>query len=70
MNEFLTITEVSKKLKLNRTDTYDLVKKGLIKATKLGSLKVAANELDRFINWSIGKDLSNLDNPKDLVSAS
>lgn len=69
MNEFLTITEVSKKLKLNRTDTYNLVKKGLIKATKLGSLKVATIELDRFINWSIGKDLSNLDNPVDLVNA-
>lgn len=69
MNEFLTITEVSKKLKLNRTDTYNLVKKGLIKATKLGSLKVAASELDRFIKWSIGKDLSDLDNPVDLVNA-
>lgn len=67
MNEFLTIAEVSKKLKLCRTKTYSLVNKGLIKATKLGSLKVAASELDRFINWSIGKDLSDLDNPKELV---
>ncbi|AJH02189.1 transcriptional regulator [Clostridium beijerinckii] len=68
MDELLTITEVSKKLKLNKTDTYSLVNKGLLKATKLGSLKVAASELDRFINWSIGKDLSNLDNPKELTS--
>ena len=35
---------------LNRTDTYLLVNKGLIKATKLGSLKVSSSELDRFIN--------------------
>lgn len=68
MNEFLTITEVARKLKLNRTNTYTLVNKGLIKATKLGSLKVAASELDRFINWSIGKDLSDLENPKELNS--
>ncbi|GEA33622.1 helix-turn-helix domain-containing protein [Clostridium diolis] len=68
MDELLTITEISKKLRLNKTDTYSLVNKGLLKATKLGSLKVAASELDRFINWSIGKDLSNLDNPKELTS--
>ncbi|AQR98092.1 helix-turn-helix domain-containing protein [Clostridium saccharoperbutylacetonicum] len=65
MDELLTITDVSKKLKLNRTDTCLLVNKGLFKATKLGSIKVSSNELDRFINWSRGKDLSDLDNPKD-----
>jgi hypothetical protein len=68
VDELLTIADVSKKLKLNRTDTYLLVNKGLLRATKLGSLKVSSSELDRFINWSMGKDLSDLDNPKDLIS--
>lgn len=61
----LTITEVS--IKLNMTDTYSLVNKGLLKVTQLGSLKVVESELNRFINWSIGKDLSDVDNPKDLI---
>lgn len=67
--ELLTITEVAKRLKLNRTDTYKLVNAGLIKATKLGNLKVSSKELERFIDWSIGKDLSDLNNPKELINS-
>ncbi|MBN1067146.1 helix-turn-helix domain-containing protein [Clostridium botulinum] len=65
--ELLTIKEVSKKLKINATDTYKLIKSGHIKALKLGSLKVASCELDRFILQSIGKDYSDLKGVTNLI---
>lgn len=64
--ELLTVSEVSKLLKVNNTYVYKLIKIGYLKALKLGSLKVPDTELERFINFSIGKDFSNLDDVKDL----
>ncbi|MVX63125.1 helix-turn-helix domain-containing protein [Clostridium chromiireducens] len=64
--ELFTIKEVSKKLKINPTDTYKLIKSGHISALKLGSLKVSSCELDRFIVDSIGKDYSVLNDVKQL----
>lgn len=64
--ELFTIKEVSKKLKINPTDTYKLIKAGHISALKLGSLKVASCELDRFIIDSVGKDYSVLNDVKYL----
>ncbi|MFU7517636.1 helix-turn-helix domain-containing protein [Clostridium sp. HCS.1] len=64
--EFFTVAEVSQKLKVNKTKVYELINLGLIKATKLGSLKVSSVELERFISGSIGKDFSNLEKVKEL----
>ncbi|OOM69514.1 helix-turn-helix domain protein [Clostridium sp. BL-8] len=64
--ELFTIKEVSKKLRINPTDTYKLIKSGHISALKLGSLKVASCELDRFIVDSIGKDYSLLNDVRKL----
>lgn len=64
--ELLTVKEVSKKLKINATDTYKLINKGYIKILKLGSIKVPDFELARFIKDSVGKDFSDLDNVKDI----
>lgn len=58
--ELFTVAEVAQRLKINKSKAYELINLGLIKATKLGSLKVSSVELARFIDWSIGKDLSNL----------
>lgn len=65
--ELLYISDVSKILKLCKSDTYKLIRSGLLRATKLGSMKVSTKELERFIDWSAGKDLSNLDNPKEIL---
>lgn len=65
--ELLTIKEVSKRLKMNTTDTYKLIKSGNLQALKLGSLKVTSLELERFIKEATGKDFSDLENVKDLV---
>lgn len=64
--ELFTVSEVSKLLKVNNTYVYKLIKTGYLKALKLGSLKVPDSELKRFIDFSIGKDFSDLDNVKDL----
>ena len=58
---------LSKKLKMNTTDTYKLIKSGNLQALKLGSLKVSSYELERFIREATGKDFSDLENVKELV---
>lgn len=65
--ELLTVQQVAKKLKVNKNTVYRLIKKGYITALKLGSLKVATTEVDRFIEFSIGKDFTDLDNVTELV---
>lgn len=64
--ELLTIKEVSKKLKLNVSDTYKLIRAGHLQALKLGALKVTSLELDRFIKEASGKDFSDFNNVKEL----
>ena len=64
--ELFTIKEVSKKLKLNVSDTYKLIRAGHLQALKLGALKVTPLELERFIRESSGKDFSDLNNVKEL----
>lgn len=64
--ELLTIAEVAKKLKINATDTYKLIKTGHLQALKLGSLKVTSLEIERFIRAASGKDFSDLNNVVDL----
>ena len=64
--ELLTIKEVSKKLKLNVSDTYKLIRAGHLQALKLGALKVTSLELDRFIKESSRKDFSDLNNVRPL----
>jgi len=61
-----TVDEVSKILKVNNNCVYDLIKKGHITALKLGRYKVTKYELIRFLKSYNGKDMSDLDNIKDL----
>lgn len=66
MKELLyTVPEVAKLLKMNPTSIHNLRKAGLIRFMKLGSYKVRAEELDRFLKACEGKDLSN---PYDIVN--
>ena len=60
--ELFTVKEVSKKLRINVTDTYKLIRAGHLQALKLGSLKVTSFELERFIREASGKDFSDLNN--------
>lgn len=64
--ELYTIKEISKKLKINVSDTYKLIKAGHLQALKLGALKVTSFELERFIINASGKDYSDLSKVKEL----
>ena len=45
-----TIAEVAKRLKGNRNTVYELIRKGRLKAVRLGSLKVREKALEEFLD--------------------
>lgn len=56
-----TVKEASIVLKTDEPTVRRLIEKRLLKALKLGRLKVRKVEIERFLEWAEGKDLSNLD---------
>lgn len=62
--ELLTVKEVAKKLKVNPTCVYGLMKSGHLEYLILGSRKVTDFELDRFLKESQGKDFTDMNNVK------
>ena len=62
----LTVIDTSKRLKTNKAVVYSLINKKLLKALKLGSLKVRNSEINRFLSENEGLDLSDLENIKSL----
>lgn len=61
-----TVVESAKLLKTDKPTIRRLVAKGFIKALKLGRLKIRKTELERFVQWAEGKDLTDLDNIKNI----
>lgn len=61
-----TVEEVASILKVNKNAVYDLIRKGILTALKLGRLKVTKPTLLKFLREYDGKDLSNLDDIKEL----
>lgn len=57
-----TVAETAKLLKTNSNYVYELIKRGLLPALKLGSYKVRRTALINFLEKNEGKDLTNLDN--------
>lgn len=57
-----TVKEASIVLKTDEPTVRRLIEKRFIKALKLGRIKVRKVEIERFLEWAEGKDLSNLDN--------
>ena len=45
-----TVSEVAKLLKVNRNFVYDEIKKGKLRAIKVGSIKVKREDLEAYIN--------------------
>lgn len=62
----LSVAEVAKKLKTNKNFIYTLIKAGLLKTLKIGSYKIRNSELNRFMVNYEGKDLSDLNDIKDI----
>lgn len=61
-----TVEEVASILKVNKNAVYDLIRRGILTALKLGRLKVTKPTLLKFLREYDGKDLSNLDDIKEL----
>lgn len=61
-----TIPEVAKLLKTDKGTVYELTRKGILKAMKLGCKKVSRFEIERFLREYAGKNLEDLDNITDL----
>lgn len=66
MDMLYTVEETAAILKVNKHTVYDLIKKGHLKAMKLGRIKVVKSELLRFIDEYNGKDLTDMDNVKEF----
>ena len=62
-----TVTETAELLKVNRNSVYDLLKKNVIRGIKIGSLKITRTELLEILEKNNGKDLSDLDDIKELT---
>lgn len=61
-----TVKEASKLLKTSPNYVYELVRKGMLPALKLGSFKIRRSTLLNFVEQNEGKDLTDLDNISDL----
>lgn len=61
-----TVSETAKLLKTNPNYIYELIKKGMLPALKLGSLKVRKTALLNFLSEYEGKDLTDLNNIQDI----
>lgn len=67
MEEVLyTVKETAELLKTNPNYVYELIKRGLLPALKLGSLKIRRTSLLIFLKENEGKDLTDLNNIVDL----
>ncbi|WP_097026145.1 helix-turn-helix domain-containing protein [Clostridium peptidivorans] len=62
----LSVTETAERLKTNKNFIYLLIKKGFLKSLKIGSMKIRNTEINRFLQEFDGKDLTDLNNVKDL----
>lgn len=61
-----TVSETAKLLKTNTNYVYELIRKGFLPALKLGSYKIRRTTILRFLKAYEGKDLTDLNNIKDL----
>ncbi len=64
-----TMAEAAKILRINVSKMHELRRAGLVKCFKLGQYKVSEVELNRFIDESTGKDVSDPWNVVDLQGA-
>lgn len=45
-----TVSEVASMLKVNRNFVYDLIKRGELKAIRIGSIKIKHEDLEAYVN--------------------
>lgn len=68
MQDYLyTVDEVAALLKVNKNAVYDLIRGKVLVALKLGRLKITRASLIKFLQEYDGKDLSDLEDIKELT---
>lgn len=66
-DELMNMTQLAKYLGVRCSYAYDLIRSGLIQSFLIGGgRKVRRKEVERFLVWAEGKDLSDPYNVKDL----
>lgn len=67
MEKFLySVEEAAEVLITTKNRVYSLIHNGQIRAMKLGHIKIPRNEIVTFIENNIGKDLTDIENIKEL----
>lgn len=61
-----TVKETAELIKTNPNYVYELIKRGKLSALKLGSYKIRRTSLLKFLEEYDGKDLTDLNNIKEL----
>lgn len=61
-----TVKETAELIKTNPNYVYELIRKGKLSALKLGSYKIRRTSLLQFLEQYDGKDLTDLNDIKDL----
>ena len=61
-----TVKETSKLLKTSPNYVYELIKRGMLPALKLGIFKIRRTTILNFLEQNEGKDLTDLDNISSL----
>jgi len=61
-----TVKEVAQYIHTNPSYVYELIKKGYLPAMKLGSYKIRAEALSTFLEQCEGKDMTNLNDIREL----
>lgn len=61
-----TVTEVCEKLKSNKNYVNKLINTGFLPALRLGRTKITKKSLMAFLEWAVGKDLTDPSNVKEM----
>lgn len=64
--QLYTVKEISRIIHTNPSYVYGLIRKGFLPAMKLGSYKVREEALQNFLQQAEGKDLTDLNDVKEL----
>lgn len=62
----MSVADAVKRLKTDKATVYELIKRKLLLAMKMRSLKISNSEINRFLRVYRGMDLSDLDNIKEI----
>lgn len=64
--QLYTVKEISRIIHTNPSYVYGLIRKGFLPAMKLGSYKVREEALQKFLQQAEGRDLTDLNDVKEL----